>query len=511
MKNKKDFDNTIVKITEEAFLAQGAQRMSDFKFDETFENGLRPEQILWMPRKCYYHVTMAGANVEIQYCYSLGGKYELLKSFSTDESIESISDIVHEVLGGYTPEEEVILNKYIDLYTADDMSLVVKNLVVCYEDGIVRGSYYVRTEGVEFDTGVDPYLTDIFCDICLEKDKQLQFAKVMKLYVECERILGRFHSNTIAALHLLRDHLNGSEQKEQVRLTIDTEIYRFYKKNYGNAHTFTGYAINSIVWDLILKEEYKDAVTLAKFVYEREKEKQCDSRLKVCILLVMGWGYRELGRYGLAFGCLEECYSIVVNICKKDDWLYLFCLEDLAEIHRSEFHTDYCKAVLYDLERLRIAEEYYPEEIKYKVNCLCEIAHDHCLMKRYDQALKTQDSAVRLAAKYYGEQDYLTTRNQLRFCFILSQMGMYKEALAIELDIYELYVKLYGGLDRRSMRLLDDIIIDLKDSGDYDKAAEIVMDSYYNRRRHLGEDHEETVFAYEEYVELFGKKPDVLE
>lgn len=326
---------------ESCFLQLGAERMSKYFGNEKFENGMLAEYILWNKDDCYYAVIENEEDdFEIMYSYEVGDNYKKYKVLSNALSEEEIRDQVSDIMQGWKPEEEKILEKYIDLHVEEP-----------------------------------------------DKISENVFLKRRDLY-----------SNLIELLFKLKDVADRYLTIRE-RQWINKLLYKCCSKMYGSTHIRTLNIVCNMAKLLGESKEYEEGILLVKYVQKTAEQKYgVFSEENMRILEILMIHYYKSGAMGRALSLAEKSLNLCVDEGNDHSiWIKKF----IAQIYRKDMFQNYEKALKYDLEVYEDIKDRstLTEEIIYQKD---SIAFDYYLMEQLHNAIENELETVMLAADYYG-------------------------------------------------------------------------------------------------------------
>lgn len=512
MSNKNNLDN-IISLVEEKFLAFGAERMSKYFGDEIFQNGMAAEHVLWNKDDLYYMVCampLEVCSVQIKYSESLAEGYEFLAAIPVDISEAKLSSYVEKIMDGWTPKEEEVLNKYIELYDKNPFPYNVKNIVIYNGLGEEKETcFFVRNvekERIDYERNLSLELDIAYFEYrkkLEDGDVEGAFGNLCKLYRSAYERLGAEHSNTIALLYEFTIFFEFYFSYENL-LNMNLSIYKFVQNRYGNRQLLTLSIISAMASCLCEMEKYKDGILLAKFVYKVFKKKFGENTKKTrdaqgCLV----WHYYRAGMYGKALSeaelCLNKC-----NADEKEDIVYYKTF--IAKIHKMEHFEDYEQALKYDLEALYEIESCEWNDINQRISLMDSVAEDYLQLNMLEEAIELQTNVIEAAVRVYGLDDIRTLRYHSNLSFILTAAGDYEEALKLDSGIFSRYIEVLGRFHEDTLRVKNDIIIDLVNLGAKEIAMKAAKDEYILRKEKLGQEHEATLYSWQQYMDLYEDK-----
>ena len=118
MSDNNQFEKEIA-VAEEGFIKLGAKRMSDFFGVKNFKNRINSQNVLWLNGNTgYYHVKAKKYKrkvwIVVQYSVEMDKGFEDYSEFEYTDDENRITECINNVIHGILPEQEKILNMYID-------------------------------------------------------------------------------------------------------------------------------------------------------------------------------------------------------------------------------------------------------------------------------------------------------------------------------------------------------------------------------------------------------------
>ena len=492
------------KYIEECFLEAGTNRMSKYFGDELFCGGPSAKEILWDGDKCYYKVSQINENeFDILYCFDMMGDYKTIAHISSNVSKKDIRERVKDIVEGWRPEEEMILQKYIDIYAKTPFPYVIKGVLIKSEG--TTAFVFKQTEEcvIEYKFGLNSEMDKSYelFNYYLEVDNYYSAVEVLNelIQLSCEE-LGEKHNNTLACIYMLRDFAEEYLTIED-QLKANLVLYQFTKNVYGNLHITTINSIATIAGVLSEMEKYKDAILLAKFVQKNIRKKYGEFSLENVDALshLMRFHYHS-GETGRALGYAEEGLKITRN--SFPEYTYWF-KRYLGIIYRKM--KDYEKALQYDFEVYKELIDLVQQEVLDEddlLESMDALALDYTLLEQYEDAKRIQGELVERSVSYYGINHSKTLDFMSNLSTILAELEEYEEALKISKYVYEELLKRYGNFHRATMDAKDNLIIDYINNNQREIAMKMAEEEYLARLKELGADDEDTIFVMQQFMDL---------
>lgn len=490
---------------EEMFLKSGTVRMSDYFDDEIFENNISAHDIFWDKDDLYYTLDMqqSGEFVIVNYSYDLGGTFAPLVMLSTNLLKEELEQKIAEMVQGWTPEEEMILGKYIDLYAKEPLSYEMKKMIFHKnEENKLQPIFVIESKEknkIFYEPKENSYLENLYLQYkellyCAEYEKALEL--FMAIFNKTCEVYGETHSNVIALLYDIVLDLSCFFETEEL-LSICLKIYMYNKEKYGNFGLQTLVIVSYIAKYLGDIGEKDEAVLLAQYVnkgfIKRYGEKDEHTIISYSSLASHYYG---VGLCGKALSCIEHCLA---NCDKDNIYELIYYNQFIALIYREmrqwETSLEYEKRV-YDL----VADK--KEYISKKYSTMDTIARLYLSMDETKKAVEIQSNLVRQATKTYGIDNYETLKYWINLSIALGEDNRYEEAHEIETKIYDVAQKLLGTFDEFTMDIKNNMVISLVTLGKREEAKQMAQTEHLLRKENLGEGHEYTMYSLRQYLDL---------
>lgn len=492
------------KYIEECFLEAGTNRMSKYFGDELFCGGPSAKEILWDGDKCYYKVSQINENeFDILYCFDMMGDYKTIAHISSNVSKKDIRERVKDIVEGWRPEEEMILQKYIDIYAKTPLPYAIKGIFIKSKETKTFVFKQVLDCVIEYEFGLNGEMDkhyELF-NYYLKENNYYSAVEVLNelIHLSCKE-LGEKHNNTLACIYMLRDFAEELLSIED-QLKANLVLYQFLKNVHGNLHITTINSIANIADVLLEMEKYKDAVLLAKFVQKYIKKRYGEFSLENVDALscLMRFCFHS-GATGKALGYAEECLKITRN--NFPEYIYWFN-RYLGIIYRKM--KDYEKALQYDFEVYKELIDIVKQELLDKddlLESMDALALDYTLLEQYEDVKRIQGKLVDYSIEYYGVNHPKTLDFMSNLSTVLAELEEYEEALKISKYVYEELHKMYGDFHRDTMNAKDNLIIDYININQRELAMEMAEEEYLARLEELGADDEETIFVMQQFDAL---------
>lgn len=487
--------------------------MSEYHFTKRLENDILPEDILWVPGKYYYTVEFRKGLIDeiiIKYSSDLAGEFKIFSVIPADSTIQELTKEIKSVLSGWSPEQETILQKYIEIYAKEDFPYDISSFIL-YSDSSKGSSIQIKkkdTSNFDYEEGLDIELDYLY--LCFlqnyEDEEYLEASKfITKLYHECAVRLGNDHPNTIAALWFIRAMIPRNDEKG-LALIPDLKIYNYAVHRFGNNKTPTLYVILSIAMDLSDIGEFTDAMELAKYALERCKERYGEPSKEVLEAKnILGIIYHNIGSYGMAQKLFEECSKDSETVNGKLAFSTLVYLEKNADELCNEALSLYKEAAEIFLRIYYTLKEVYADDIYSIIIITDKLASAFLNLEDYGNASNYQQDAIELATAHLDIDDDLVLMLYSHFSTILSEMGEHETAYKIDINLYLKYFKKYGEFNYHTLNAMDSIIIDCYHQKNYAQAKELAFEAYIKRKEVLGPEHDKTLISQQQYLDLLDK------
>lgn len=496
-----------VKEIENIFLSNGLERMSKYFYDIVFENNVPAHHILWDRDERYYIVCkMADATDKIHILCStdICGEYETLDSFSCTLTEYQIQNNIKALLDGWTPQEEKILMKYIDLEKENEFPYNIQSVVL--RVGINK-SIVIRNAGIEnyrvfyteaLDSEVDKYYYQ-YLDCIDEEDYDSGIQFLCKAYEEANRRFGESHKNTVAILYdflsLPKSHMTAKES-----LQINMYLYKYNKTEYGHNHLSTISCVSSIASDLSSLGKNEDGIVLARYVAKALKQKYGKyDRRSIGALNCLVWHYYIWEKYGKALSFAEECLKLSEKAELDNIFEYH---QNIASIYRTGFCGGYEKALEHDLK----AHSYLQQDTEEYLNSMDNISLDYCKLGRYIEAVNMQSELVEKAMNLYGQDAPKTLGYMSNLATALTAVEKYEDAWKIDKYVYSCYYRQLGAFHENTMEAKNNFIIDCVNLGQRAYAMKLAGSEYLERNKHFGSQHPATQYSMQQYLDLRDEK-----
>lgn len=492
---------------ENIFLKNGLERMSKYFYDIVFENNVPASHILWDQDERYYIIgkmTNSSDMIHILCSDNICGEYETLDSFFCALTDEQIQNKIKDALEGWTPQQEKILKKYIDLekekkfpYTIQSVVLRVgtnKSIVIRNADIENSRTFYTEALDLEVDKYYYRYLECIDDE---DYDSGIQF--LCKAYQEAYNRFGESHKNTVAILYdflyLAQSYMTAKES-----LQINMHLYKYNKREYGYNHISTISCISSIASDLSSLGKNEDGIVLARYVAKALKRKygKYDKR-SIKALNCLFWHYYSWEKYGKALTFAEECLDLSEKA--KLDNIFEFH-QNIAMIYRTGFLGGYEKALEHDL----IAHSYLQQDTVEFLNSMDNISLDYCKLGCYIEAVNTQSELVETAINLYGQDTLETLGYMINLATTLSSAERHEDAWKIDKYVYSCYYHQLGAFHEKTMEAKNNFIIDCVNLGQREYAMKLAGSEYLERNKHFGPQHQATQYSMQQYLDLRDEK-----
>lgn len=500
--NPMNQDEHIQRI-EELFLRAGTLRLNQIYPDKINEDGILTEHILWDEERRYYCLKPNMESTEemrVFYSDSAGRGYRYFDSLSLEEGDDVLMEKIKKMLHGWTPEEEQLLQQYINLdwfeeNLEDEDEL--ENLNEDFKDPFEENSdkdFIQEDLDLPYHFGLADGMDELYEDYEEKiEDGQpigaLGFLQILDCRVKGE--LGVEHGNHYALqqkmLHEFFEYFT-----EEERIGMAKSIYQYCDATYGFSNTLTIQSILDMKTTLSPFTHKKENILLGEAVCKLLKMKYGeDSKLYYQAIENMMFEYRNAGYIVRAKKSAIVCLEFYQD---RNEWqgvvyftYYLALLYREAEGMDLEQARDLLLGV-YDM----LLEHLDPTEDAF-LDVRNQIAITYREMKHFDSALEVQRGVIQEALEKNGEEDELLIQYVFNLSLIYDEMDAKEQRFLVDQPLYEHCKKIFGDDHPTTLNAIEAVIMDMADLGEVETALKLAKKEFRRRVESLGKNHPMTV------------------